>query len=134
MKTPKEMNELELYFVIDYYGGFIWRMNHDMCDGRIPEKDWTDIDKDIEEMKKLQKEAVAELPRIGVNNPLNADGKPTDTYWTWYRTWDQWKKDLSDEKWRKVNHDSTNGLTDEDVARYKSEAFNPNPPLVGLSF
>jgi hypothetical protein len=43
MKTPKEMNELELYFVIDYCGGFIWRMNHDMCDGRIPREDWPAI-------------------------------------------------------------------------------------------
>ena len=119
----KEMNELELYFTIDACGGFIWRMNHDMGHGWIPKEDWSAIDKDIVKMQELQKEAVNELSRVGVAVPLDAEGRPTPEYWTWYRAWDAWKKNLSEEKWQEVNAASARGLTLEEVARYKLEAF-----------
>ena len=32
-------SEAELYFIIDECGAFIWRMNHDLADGRIEDHD-----------------------------------------------------------------------------------------------
>lgn len=135
MLKMQDMNEIELYLIIDGYGGVIWRMNHDMCDGWIPKKDWPAIDRDIESMQKKQTEAVRELLRIGVVRPLDENGKPTDEYWTWYRSWDKWKKDMSDEEWRKFNIAVSRGLTDEEIRRFRSQCFvelKPQPLVLSL--
>jgi len=74
-KQIEEADELGLYFMINEIGGFVWRMNHDMADGRIPEKDWPMIDEEIARLRPLQTFAVSQLTRIGVETPLKEDGK-----------------------------------------------------------
>ena len=123
-KLPKEMNEIELYFFIDACGGFIWRMNHDMGHGRIPESDHAAIDQDIIKVREKQMEAVYELPRIGVLSPLDEHQHPTEEYWAWFRSWDAWKKNLSDDAWREADESVSRGLTEEELAQYKLEAFS----------
>lgn len=118
----ESMNELELYFFIDTCGAFMWRMNHDMCDGRIPEKDWPGIDRDIVDVRAQQMTAVRRLPEFGVAS-LDAENKPTPEYWVWFRTWDAWKKGLADADWRTVDAAVTRGLTADEVSSYKAMAF-----------
>ena len=123
MKPASEQLEIELYFVIDECGAFMWRMNHDMAHGRIPESDHAAIDADIQRVKLQQLEAVRELPRVGVAVPLDADNRGTDEYWTWFRAWDKWKKELTDEEWRLVDAALSRGLSDAELAEYR-----PNVP------
>ncbi len=74
-------------------------------------------------VREQQKEAVGELPRVGVSVPLDSEGKPTEEDWVWYRRWDSWKKGLSDDEWREVDIALGRGLTAEEVAKYKALAF-----------
>jgi hypothetical protein len=75
-------------------------------------------------MEKLQLEIIAELPRIGVVKPLNETNHGTEEYWKWFRNWDGWKKDLSEEDWREFDAAVTRGLTEEEIKKYKVKAFN----------
>lgn len=122
-KPVSEMNELELYFLIDFVGAFTWRMNHDMAHGRIPVADHAAIDADIIRLREEQIAAIKELPRFGVVPFVEGKERPTEAYWTWYRTWDGWKKDMTDEQWNAFNAATKDGVTTEQVANYKKEAF-----------
>ena len=35
-----KLYEIDLYFIINEIGGFIWRMNHEMLHGRIEKEHW----------------------------------------------------------------------------------------------
>ena len=96
-----KMGEVDTYFLIDECGAFMWRMNHNMAHNRIPSKDHASIQEDIESVRELQKFAVDNLMRFGVD-PLTAKDADGD-YWKWYRFWDNWKKNMSDENWGIVN-------------------------------
>jgi hypothetical protein len=63
--------EIEYWSAIEALGGFIWRMNHDLADGRI--KDSTGgIDRDITEARKVSAQLVEELwEKFGVVAPKN---------------------------------------------------------------
>lgn len=107
--TEKEMRsdilnftEMELYFFIDECGGFIWRMNHDMADGRIPHDDHAGIDKDIARIHKHQLFALKQLVRFGVDIDL-ADPKPTENYKAWYGGWNAWKRNMGNEEWEQID-------------------------------
>ncbi len=119
MKAVSELLEIELYFLIDECGAFMWRMNHDMSHGRIPGSDWASITADVKKVGLQQTEAVRELPRIGIAVPLNESNHPTEEYWVWYRAWDKWKKALSDEEWRIVDAALTDSLTDAEQLVYR---------------
>lgn len=122
-KPVSEMNEVELYFMIDGIGGFIWRMNHDMGCGRIPQKDCAAIDKDIEKMRVVQMDALRELSRFGIT-ALDGDGNATPEYWIWYRTWSSWHKDtLTHEEWLDLDKRIHRGLTEQEAAQCKRHAF-----------
>jgi hypothetical protein len=127
-KDIKDMNEIELYFLIEECGYFCWRMNHDMANGRIPRKDHAAIDADIVTIKKKQREAIDELPRVGVESPLDESGRPTDNYWVWYRKWHAWHHNMSDESWSAVSKMlSSGGITDVELSVFRkdTESFVP---------
>ena len=119
-KEMTEMNEVELYFLIEGAGGFIWRMNHEMSHGRIPEESIAGVNRDIENVRQQQLEAIKELPRIGIAKPLEENGTATPEYWTWYRKWNAWHHNMTDDQWNAVNA-SLMTLTDEQVAQYHQE-------------
>ena len=98
-----EMGEVDTYFLIDECGAFIWRMNHEMSHGRIPEESHAAINEDIVNVHELQKFAVDNLMRFGVDPESTNDRKNGD-YWKWYRFWDNWKKGLRDEEWDAVSN------------------------------
>lgn len=113
-----DMNETELYFVIDEIGAYTWRMNHDMADGRIELKAHASIDKDIARMHKHQGHAVERLRDVVEGLDPTNDGIPTDDYWKWYRWWDAWKKGMPDEQWNEI---SAKMKRDEDISSYRPE-------------
>lgn len=116
-------SELDLYFIIDSMGAFIWRMNHDMAHGRIPNNDHAGIDRDVMATGERQKLAVKQCSRFGIQVE-DEDGKTSDAYWTWYRMWDGWKKALTDSEWREVDDALSVGLSEADVERYKAAAVS----------
>lgn len=92
--------EVDYWSAIESLGGFIWRMNHDLGDGRI-EDPHGKIDKDIQKMRKVSMQLVEEIgEKFGVIAPEDcpqltlkqrmADEKPPpapegkEYYWDWY--------------------------------------------------
>lgn len=112
-------SERDLYFTIDFFGGFIWRMNHDMADGRIPLEDHPAIDKDVSRCRERSCIAVKQCSRFGVDPAVDKDNRPTDDYWKWYRWWDGWKKGLSAEEWDVFDTANSRGLTEEEERLYQ---------------
>jgi hypothetical protein len=92
-----KLNEYDSYFFIDECGAFIWRMNHDMAHGRIPQESHRAIDEDIVKVRVLQKFVADNLIKFGVDPESVTDRK--GSYWKWYTFWDSWKKGLSNEDW-----------------------------------
>ena len=95
------MDEVTTYFLIDECGAFIFRMTHDAAKGEIPKENQDMIMADVNNIRTLQKFAVDNLTRFGVN-PETAQDRENGEYWKWYRHWDKWKKGLSDETWKLV--------------------------------
>ena len=111
------MSEIEIYFTVDEAGAFSWRMNHDMNNGRIPVKDHASIRKDVAQMREIHQRAVAQLPRFGITDAFEDDGKtPTATYWAWYKRWSKWhKEDLTDAEWETISRAMRKG---EDLSKF----------------
>ena len=87
--------ELEYWATIESLGGFIWRMEHDLADGRIDDPDGV-IVKDVSSAREISTRLVTELgekfgviaPRdcpqlaFGQVKPVSPEGKTY--YWDWY--------------------------------------------------
>lgn len=98
----QKLNEYDSYFFIDECGAFMWRMNHDMAHGRIPQESHMAISEDVAKIRELQKFVVdTNLPKFGVDPTTVTDRK--GSYWKWYMFWDSWKKGLSNEDWEAMN-------------------------------
>ena len=119
--------EIILYFFIDQCGEFVWRMNHDMADGRIPQKDHAAIDQDILKIQKQQQEAVQHLPRFGIAKPTEENGAPTSDYWQWYRAWDGWKKGMTNAEWQEVDTALSRGLTEDELVKFRPKNITITP-------
>lgn len=100
-----------LYFVIDGLGGFIWRMEHDLGDGRI--ESTPGIEKDLLKMRETQQLAVSQLSRVGVEGALDENGRTTDIYWNWYRTWKSYIDGLDNADFYKLDKLSQEGTSPE---------------------
>lgn len=114
-------SEVMIYFLIDACGSFIWRMNHDMADGRIPKEHHKAIDEDVVRVREQQVSAICELPRFGVEMPLDEEKRPTEDYWKWFRWWDSWKKNLSNEKWKKVDAMLSDNMSEDQLRQCRPE-------------
>ena len=89
----RECDEVTLYIIINSLGGFIWRMNHDLADGRILES--PDIGNSLAEMQKKIEFAVDCTKRFGVGQPRSDQGGPTPEYRSWFRWWNSYIDGLS---------------------------------------
>lgn len=90
--------EPQLYFAIEELGGIIWRINHDVGHGRMPES----CLKDLPQLNESIRLAVGQSARFGVEEPLRENGAGNDNYWKWYRWWNAWHKGMGDEQWDEV--------------------------------
>lgn len=98
-----KMDEVMTFFLIDECSSFIWKMNHDLNDGRIDETAMPIVMEDIQQIAYLQKFAVDNLERFGLDvKSLNEENEPGDLR-KWYKHWSTWRSELSDEEWDKVS-------------------------------
>jgi len=63
-KDLDDDREIDLFLYIDAIGGFIWRLNHDMADGRIDESEHAALNKDIKTMTNEMIYAVSQLTSL----------------------------------------------------------------------
>lgn len=105
--------EQELYFYINSLGGIIWRLRHDMADGRIKEN------LDLMPYQYAIEYCIMHTPRFGVkiNEPEEGEHvKATDSYWAWFRWWDEYfQRTLTDEEYKDYQQRLNNG---EDISKF----------------
>jgi hypothetical protein len=116
-KIADEADEITLYFIINECGSFIWRMNHDMADSRIPQEHHAEIDKDIIKVREFQSYSVSLLPKFGVEIPTQ-NGTQTNDYWKWFRWWDNYVKGLPTNEWLKLENKMN---SKEDYSMYRPQ-------------
>ena len=95
------MDEPTTYFLINECGNFMFRMNHDMADGKIPKESEEAVITDVNNIRIIQKFAADNLDRFGMDPESVKDGDKGE-YWKWYRFWDEWKTGLSEDEWKDV--------------------------------
>jgi hypothetical protein len=88
-------SEIYLWLFIEATGGFLWRMNHDLADGRIDST--PGIEKDLVMMQENIEYAASQLERFGIPGPSD------DKYWEWYDVWKKHIEALSDSDYKKLN-------------------------------
>lgn len=115
--------EVMLYHIINQLGGFIFYMNHDMADGRIPESDWPSIDAEIKMAQEEIQFAVDHTTRFGVTQPRDTEGRATPAYWKWFSWWDNYAKSLSDEKFHQLDEalKTSGGLPTDELNKWQPE-------------
>ena len=123
-KSNAELTEIYIWSLIEEIGGFTWRMNHDMADGRIPQESHAAIDEDIVRMTEIQKYAVSQLPRFGVANP-EMGPEEREKYFEWYQGWKGLINGLSEAEWQELN--SLLGKNDP-----KANEYHPNKEGVSV--
>ena len=97
MKLYKQPEtEMEYWEAIEGLGGFIWRMNHDLADGRIKDPSG-DVAEDVNDSRIISNRLVVELgEKFGVIHPVDCPkislGQTPHTapegktyYWDWYK-------------------------------------------------
>lgn len=94
--TKHPETELEYWQTIESLGGFNWRMNHDLADGRINDPTGA-IDRDIADSRAIQAKLVAELkekfgvippnecPQVEIGQKPPKAPKGKKYYWDWYQ-------------------------------------------------
>jgi len=98
-KDILSMDEVTTYFLVNECGSFLFNMNHGLSDGRIPEESKESVLKDMMNIRVIQKFTVDNLQRFDVD-PESVHDKENGEYWKWYKFWDKWKTDLTDEQWK----------------------------------
>ena len=97
-ETLKNLSELELFMIIDSIGYMIWRMEHDLADGRIEYPEWDLNDKFV--MQAEIELAVIETGRFDV--PIVDISKPSIQYRKWYSWWKSYVEGMPKEDWNKI--------------------------------
>ncbi len=105
-------SEVDLYFAIDYIGGFVWRCEHDMADERMPEVDLTEQQFALEYLVYQTTRFGVELPepKLGEHVPV------TESYRAWFKFFsNHFKHGLTNEQWGAYQRAKVRG---EDVSAF----------------
>ena len=106
--------EQKLYRLIDALGYNVWRLNHDMADGRIKENI------DLMPYQYAIEYCVMHTTRFGVEISEPKEGEhveATKSYWAWFEWWDNYfKNTLTDEEYKEYEHKSEKG---EDISKFR---------------
>jgi len=112
VEAINSLSEIDLYFAIDAMGAFLWRMNHDMADGRIEEFDLTEDQYRMEYLVYQTRKFGVELADAEIDKHVTA----TPSYWAWFKFYDNhFKNELSDEEWKDFCKKKEAG---EDISEY----------------
>lgn len=101
-KDILSMDEVTTFFLVNECGGFLFRMNHQLSDDKIPEESKEAVLKDMMNIRVVQKFTVDNLDRFGVD-PTSVFDKENGDYWKWFKFWDKWKTNLKEEEWNAVS-------------------------------
>lgn len=117
--------EAMLYFHINTAGGVRHRVSHSSAHqerpGSISVKDSISVE---EEMFHEQRYCIEALKTKGiVEKPITEDGSPTDDYWTWFRVWDRYVKNLSGSDWAEFEKALN---ANEDVSQWRPPSDAPH--------
>ena len=112
-------SEIFLWLAIEELGGFLWRMNHDLADGRIDST--PGIEKDLIKVRDEIEYAVGQLIRFGVEDPK----KESEKYWAWYRMWKDFFDEISDSDIHEISKLLEKDASDKcsDYNPYKEKMF-----------
>lgn len=117
LEDPSIVNnctEQKLYSLIDSLGYRIWRLNHDMADGRIEQNI------DLMPYQYAIEYCVMHTTRFGVEISEPKEGehvKATKSYWAWFEWWDNYfKRTLTDEEYEEYERKSEKR---EDISKFR---------------
>ena len=100
------LDEVNLYFMIDAMGGHIWRCRHDMSHGRIPQIDLTEEEYALEYMVYQTKKFGVELEEPAIDKHIT----PTPSYRAWFQFYDNhFKNVLTNEQWNSFQQTQKDG-------------------------
>ena len=118
LKDPekiKNLNEVDLYLMIDALGGHIWRCRHEMAHGRIEQFDLTEEQYALEFMVYQTKKFGVELDEPAIDKHIT----PTPSYNAWYKFYsNHFRYTLTDEEWNAFQKAQQNG---EDTSKFMPE-------------
>ena len=128
-KLLDECSEFYLWILIEQTGGFLWRMNHDLADGRIDST--SGIEEDLVNMQGRITYAVGQTERFGLEDPIGKNGQEgKDAYWKWYNGWKEHNDSLTGSEMSEVgkilNADHTDPCS---KFRPKGSTSDPDAPL-----
>ena len=107
-----KMDEMTTFFFIDECGLFIFNMGHDLNHDKIPEDKHSAVKNDIMNIQQLQKFAVFGLERFDVD-PTSVQDRENGEYVKWFKHWDKWRNELSEETWKIVQSAMESGSPNE---------------------
>ena len=96
-----QLDEVMTFFLIDECSAMIWRISHDLADGKITET--PQVKEDLEQIANLQKFSVKNLGRFGLNDENIGETGDSGDLKKWHAHWHAWRAELSDEQWKKVS-------------------------------
>ena len=100
------LNEIDLYFMIDAIGGHIWRCRHDMAHGRIPEVDLTEETYALEYLVYQTTKFGVKLDEPTIDQHITA----TPSYRAWYEFYNNhFKHVLTDKQWNDYQNAKKSG-------------------------
>lgn len=104
VEKAKNGTEFDLYSQINGLGAFIWRMNHDLADGRLETSEG--IIKSLEEAQYSIEFSVLQTKRFGVDvEEPKDDGHvvATKSYKNWFDWWDTYiQRQLTNEEYHEL--------------------------------
>jgi len=107
VEAVNNLDEANLYLMIDSLGGHIWRCKHDMAHDRIPEFDLTEEEYALEYMVYQTTKFGVELEEPSLDNHI----VPTPSYKAWYKFYDNhFKNVLTDIEWNEFQRAQQKGL------------------------
>lgn len=112
VETINNLGEVDLFFQIYSLGHHIWRCNHDMAHGRIPQIDLTEEQYALEYMVYLTTKFGVELAEPEIDQHIRA----TESYNAWYQFYsNHFNYTLTNDEWKEF---MTLKEAGEDVSAY----------------
>lgn len=107
IEAVNNLDEANLYLMIDALGGHIWRCKHDMAHGRIPKFDLSEEEYALEYMVYQTTKFGVKLEEPSIDNHI----VPTPSYKAWYKFYDNhFKNVLTDKQWNEFQQAQQKGL------------------------
>ena len=113
-------SEVDLYFIINMLGGYIWRTNHNVAHGRL--EITKSMAEDLIEAQYVIEYCVLNTKRFGVEIPEPKEGchiERTESYNQWFRWWNNYfQYTLNNDEYQEFEQIYEKG---GDISKFKPE-------------